>query len=207
MYHPTLRDGEDRNSYYGYGWDVHKTRRNTMFYWHSGSNRIFYADFYRFVDEGATVIVLTNKSNGIEDVGREIGQALFDPAYTLAVPILDNESNRSFTDHAISVAVRQGVEAGEKELLGRQPGVNLLDERVNRKGYELLNSGSAREAISVLRLNVLAFPTSANAYDSLGEAYMVAGDSALAVENYRKSLALDPGNGNAEKMLKRLLGK
>jgi hypothetical protein len=52
--------------------------------------------------------------------------------------------------------------------------------------------------------NVLAFPGSANAYDSLGEAFLVAGDTTLAIENYRKSLALDPGNANAEEVLKRL---
>jgi CubicO group peptidase (beta-lactamase class C family) len=207
MYHPTLGEDDDRNSYYGYGWDVHKTRRNTMLYWHNGSNGIFFADFYRFVDEGATVIVLANKSNGIEDAGREIARAFLDSSYRPVVPVLDNEPNRRLTDHAILVTLQDGIEAGGKELQGRKPGVNLLEQRVNRRGYELLNSGNAREAICVFRLNVLAFPTSANAYDSIGEAYMVAGDSALALENYRTSLALDPGNGNAEKMLKRLLGK
>ena len=34
-----------------------------------------------------------------------------------------------------------------------------------------------------------------------------AGDTLLAIENYRKSLALDPANGNAEEVLKRLLRK
>jgi hypothetical protein len=33
---------------------------------------------------------------------------------------------------------------------------------------------------------------------------MTAGDTSLAIENYRKSLILDPGNANAEEMLKRL---
>jgi cytochrome c-type biogenesis protein CcmH/NrfG len=41
-------------------------------------------------------------------------------------------------------------------------------------------------------------------YDSLGEAYMKNGDKELAIENYEKSLKLDPGNANAVEMLKRL---
>jgi len=32
------------------------------------------------------------------------------------------------------------------------------------------------------------------------------GDTTLAIENRRKSLALDPANGNAEEVLKRLVG-
>jgi len=204
MYHPGLRDGEDSTSYYAYGWDVHRTGRNTTSIWHNGSNGIFYADFYRFVDEGATIIVLTNKSNGFQGTGREISRALFDPAYKPAVPIADNESNRSFTDHIIARTMQEGIEAGAKEFGGRNPGVNLLEGRVNGKGYELLNGGDVKQAVNVFKLNVLAFPGSANAFDSLGEGYMVGGDTTLAIENYRKSLALDPGNGNAEEMLKRL---
>jgi cytochrome c-type biogenesis protein CcmH/NrfG len=53
-------------------------------------------------------------------------------------------------------------------------------------------------------LNVELFPQSANAYDSLGEAYMRNGQRALAIENYQRSLALDPGNANAERMLAQL---
>jgi cytochrome c-type biogenesis protein CcmH/NrfG len=60
------------------------------------------------------------------------------------------------------------------------------------------------EAIEVLKLNVEAHPQSANAYDSLGEAYKIQGSIKLAVQNYKKSLELNPGNRNAESMLKEL---
>ncbi len=207
MYRPRLRDGEDSASYYAYGWDVQRTRRNTTLIWHNGSNGIFYADFLRFVDEGTTVIVLNNKSNGFQAAGREVSRALFDPTYKPVVPIADNATNRSFTDHVIEVVAQQGIDAGAKELGERKTGVHLLEGRVNGKGYELLAGGNAKQAISVFKLNVLAFPGSANAYDSLGEAFLVAGDTTLAIENYRKSLALDPGSANAEEVLKRLGGK
>jgi cytochrome c-type biogenesis protein CcmH/NrfG len=41
-------------------------------------------------------------------------------------------------------------------------------------------------------------------YDSLGEAYMKAGEKELAIQNYEKSLQLDPKNMNAVEMLKKL---
>jgi tetratricopeptide (TPR) repeat protein len=204
MFHPKLRDGEDSTSYYAYGWDVHRTPRNTTVCWHNGSNRIFYADFYRFTDEGTTIIVLTNKSNGFQGTGREVARALFSPAYKPAVPIADNERNRSFTDYVIEAAMRQGAEAGTNELAKGKPGQHLLEERVNRQGYEILQGGGAKQAINVFQLNVQAFPRSANAYDSLGEAYLAAGDTTLAIENYKKSLSLDPENKNAEEVLTRL---
>jgi len=41
-------------------------------------------------------------------------------------------------------------------------------------------------------LNTLAFPRSANAFDSLADGLLAAGDSAGAVEAYRRVLALVP---------------
>ena len=60
------------------------------------------------------------------------------------------------------------------------------------------------EAIEILKLNVEAYPDSANAYDSLGEAYFVSGNTPQAIQNYAKSLSLDPANTNAAMMLKKL---
>ncbi len=151
--------------------------------------------------------MLASKSNGFEDTGREISRVLFDPLYRPVVPIADNEFNRSFTDRTIEITIQEGIDAGAKEYGKRNSGVNLLERRVNRKGYELLGEGNATQAIGVFRLNVLAFPGSSNAYDSLGEAHLEGGDTTQAIENYRKSLALDPANAHAEEVLKRLLEK
>ena len=40
----------------------------------------------------------------------------------------------------------------------------------------------------------------------LGEAYMINGDKNAAIENYKKSLELEPANASAREMLKRLQG-
>jgi Flp pilus assembly protein TadD len=46
------------------------------------------------------------------------------------------------------------------------------------------------------------FPGSWNAFDSLGESYMKAGQKQLAIANYKKSLELKPANDNAKEKLK-----
>lgn len=75
---------------------------------------------------------------------------------------------------------------------------------MNTLGYQKLQSGHTEDAIELFKLNVLAYPESANTYDSLGEAYMNHGDKELAIENYKKSLELNPDNTNAVEILKRL---
>jgi len=56
----------------------------------------------------------------------------------------------------------------------------------------------------VFQRNVQEFPRSSNVYDSLGEAYAKVGEKDLAIENYEKSLQLDPKNQNAVERLKKL---
>ena len=84
-----------------------------------------------------------------------------------------------------------------------------VDEgEMNRLGYHVLYQRKApADAVLIFTLNAEAFPRSGNVYDSLGEAYLVAGDSTRAIMNYRKSLSLDPKNSNAEAVLKRLRGR
>ena len=78
------------------------------------------------------------------------------------------------------------------------------ENQLNSLGYELLEQKRFDQAIAVLELNATEYPRSSNAYDSLGEAYMLAGRQELAAANYRKSLELDPRNENARAMLEKL---
>jgi len=92
-----------------------------------------------------------------------------------------------------------------RELKSSSPDkYNFKESQLNMLGYQLLQAGKNKEAIEILKLNIEAFPQSANVYDSMGEACMVNGDNALAIENYKKSLELNPENQNAADMLKKL---
>ena len=75
---------------------------------------------------------------------------------------------------------------------------------MNTLGYQLLRSGKPKEAIEIFKLNVEAYPQAFNTYDSLAEAYMTINERELAIQNYEKSLELNPNNKNAAEILKRL---
>ncbi len=55
-----------------------------------------------------------------------------------------------------------------------------------------------------MKYAVKEYPKYWNAYDTLAEIYMNSGDKVQAIENYEKSLELDPNNQNAKAMLKKL---
>ena len=87
----------------------------------------------------------------------------------------------------------------------RQGNLHYLDEsEFNALGYRLLNAGSIEAALAVFTINTEEFHDSWNTWDSLGEAYMTNGDRDKAIENYNRSLSLNPENENAKAILKRL---
>jgi len=78
------------------------------------------------------------------------------------------------------------------------------ENELNALGYRLMGAGEPESAIEIFKLNVLLYPESANVYDSLGEAYMNAGNIKKAIHNYQRSLELNPGNENAREMPEKL---
>ena len=84
------------------------------------------------------------------------------------------------------------------------PDLFFDENEFNLLGYRLLGESRVDDAIAVFGLNVERFPGSWNVYDSLGEAYAVKGDRERAVELYRRSLELNPGNTNGVQALERL---
>jgi FKBP-type peptidyl-prolyl cis-trans isomerase len=84
--------------------------------------------------------------------------------------------------------------------------VYTSEAELNAWGYRLLSNNQMREAIEVFKLNVEAYPKSANVYDSLAESYALHGDKQLAIENYKKALELNPQLESARKALQALTG-
>lgn len=81
------------------------------------------------------------------------------------------------------------------------------ERSMNNLGYRLLQMKRLEQAVEIFKLNVESYPQSANAYDSLAEAYMMNGNKQLAIKNYEKSLELNPANSNAVEMLRNLKAK
>ena len=67
--------------------------------------------------------------------------------------------------------------------------------------------GVSSAALSLLALLTLDYPKNWNSYDSLGEAYFKAGQKDLSIENYQKSVELNPQNQNGIDALKKIQGQ
>lgn len=78
---------------------------------------------------------------------------------------------------------------------------HLVETELNGLGYRLINDSRVEDAIEIFKLNCKVYPHAFNTWDSLGEAFMIAGDREKAIVNYNKSIALNPENVNGKNIL------
>ncbi|MYN41122.1 serine hydrolase [Duganella sp. FT109W] len=103
--------------------------------------------------------------------------------------------------------LRQGFEhaaAVYADLKTANAAFHPSEEEINDWAYLLFAQKQSKQSIAVLTLNTELYPNSWNAFDSLGEILQKAGDKTKAIENYRRSLKLNPDNTNATAHLKEM---
>jgi len=205
LYSPKLRPEESETSFYGYGWDVLLTGRNTTRVWHNGSNNVFYADIMRYLDEEIVLIMLSNKFHpNFNGLNQELENIIFNLEYVPVIPPVDNETNRSFTNRIINIIEEFGLDKAKEEFQKRNTNENLLEFMMQNEGFNYIDNKKPEIAIKVFEFNVFTYPNSAKALQYLGEGYMETGEKELAIKYFKQSLKINPENPFAKDMIKEL---
>lgn len=77
-------------------------------------------------------------------------------------------------------------------------------EPLNSLGYSLLDSNDTSGAVRVFKLNAEKFPKAGEVWMGLADANVKSGNTVEAIEDYKKSLELNPRNRRAKEMLDKL---
>lgn len=145
--------------------------------------------------------------------GKEIGRIIETPTTSYEVDIAQIVNGLAPTpNYKTQALIHANLQAGgfdkiEEKIKNYARYVShrtTNSSELNAYGYVLLRSKKMKEAILIFKINALAYPFDSNVFDSLGEAYVIAGNEKLAIENYKKVLELKPDNENAKKELKKL---
>jgi tetratricopeptide (TPR) repeat protein len=203
MYKPNLSD-------YAYGWAITRTRfgngvENVPIITHGGGINGFNTTIMRFPAQKNLIVLLDNTSQGasLDSLEREITNILYGQPHDLPRMPLADVLLKTIREKGIEAALAQ-----YRDLKAKEPKTyDFREPELNQVGYQLLGQRKVKEAIEIFKLNVAEYPKGFNTYDSLGEAYMIAENTELAIQNYKKSLELNPQNTGAVAMLKRLEAK
>ncbi|MDQ3473877.1 MAG: serine hydrolase [Acidobacteriota bacterium] len=189
-------------SNYAYGWSVRNARfdAKVQVITHNGGINGFSTTIIRFPAEKNLIVMLDNTGQGLDRVSEELAKILYDRPHQLPKMSIAEVLFKTIGEKGVAAGLAQFQDLKVKSANS----YDFSEEELNRLGYQLLGTGRRDEAIQIFKLNVELYPKAFNTYDSLGEAYMMAGNKELAILNYKKSLELNPENKGATEMLKRL---
>jgi CubicO group peptidase (beta-lactamase class C family) len=217
MFTPNRRDPSERSisdrfgpSNFGYAWYVGKRRYGAVgevsIAEHGGNTPGFRALLTRLVEDRHLIVLLMNEGSGSRvirpyEITEQIVNVLYGKPATMP--------RKALSDAILDSVLERGIDATMRQMQALRVSSAPLksDDELNQLGCDYMYSGKLDEAIAILKLNVELYPAVGNCYDSLGEAYMLKGSTALAIENYKRALELDPSNANAIQKLKELRAK
>ena len=199
MYKPFLEN-------YAYGWAVtngsfKQNDQPVQVITHDGGINGFTTTIVRFPKEKNLIVMLDNTGSGyLNRLSDSIARILYNQPYEPPKISIVSVLGKTIAEKGIDAGIAQ-----YRDLKAKQASTyDFAEAELNQLGYQLLRSGKAREAIEIFKVNVEAYPQAFNTYDSLAEAYMTINERELAIQNYKKSLELNPNNTNAAEILKRL---
>jgi CubicO group peptidase (beta-lactamase class C family) len=188
--------------HYGYGWGIGElplgnTQERIQTIGHGGGINGFNTQITRIPSDKSFIVLLNNTGGApLNEMTSAIAAILYDKSYTLPKRSVANALSGRIDKEGIPAALAYFEE------IKASSDFYLDENEMNRTGYEFLQSGKVKEAVAVFKLNTIAFPKSSNVYDSYGEALMALGNKTEALENYKRSVKLNPGNEGGIKILK-----
>ncbi|MEJ2581135.1 MAG: beta-lactamase family protein [Acidobacteriota bacterium] len=172
--------------------------------WHWGDNgdtKAFFVVDPRF---GDGVVYFANSYNGLSLAGKILELVMPGDHPLLEGALLEDYPAFDSTDFRLAqVVYAEGADGGLRIVENlRQRGEDMPGEaQINDLGYWLMREDRLDEAIELFELNVELYPDAWNVYDSLGEAQLAKGLREQGIENYRRSLELNPDNENAKRVI------
>jgi len=167
---------------------------------HNGVSYKFESIFLNDFKNNITIILVSNNLNRVWDLGHIIHNLMLGKEYEIPKKSI-YQAIRKESLYDVNKAIKTYYllkENSKNEYSFENSG------ELNKLGYELLRLGKTNGSITIFKLATKEFPTNANLFDSLGEAYFTDKQYNLALESYKKAISLGGTSGNAEKMIEKI---
>jgi CubicO group peptidase (beta-lactamase class C family) len=189
--------GDPDRAAVGFNWLIDRTVDGKLRFRHSGGTFGFSSYVEMLPELGYGIVLLANRPG-------ETQNELQGMAATALQEIFGKPASLAALEAELQASAYRNVSRSVAVVRRKHPELHLTEDYINAWGYRLLAENKPQMAVGLFRYNAEHWPESWNAFDSLAEAYERLGDNARAIENYRKSLELNPDNRNVAEHLEKL---
>jgi len=185
---------------YGFGWNITGTGEDKIV-WHTGSTGGFRAFIERRLKDRITIVMLTNKGNSKrKEINDAIVNIFKELPYQLPELPISEKMYSIINEHGIEFAIN----VYDSLKAAKDTTYDFSESELNTLGYQLLSENKKNDAVQIFKLNTISYPSSSNAFDSLGDAYVEVHDKDSAIMSYQKAIDLDKNNIQSLNKLNRL---
>ncbi len=199
-----LEEGYDGRSWFGYGCNISKSRRNTKMIDNGGSNGIYFARLIRLPEEGLVFYMVTNESSiNTNKVLPNITQLYFQGKIVqdalAVVPRFENEQSKQ----VYALFQKPGISNLAAELTKEK--ITIDNDMVLLEVCRALTEEKKNElALILYKYYTSSFPNIVVAWNDLGDLYQVLKNKDEAIKCYQQALKVRPGNPRAKENLDKL---
>ncbi|MBZ0178640.1 MAG: serine hydrolase [Melioribacteraceae bacterium] len=197
---------EAMGGHYGYGWgiaekDIDGDGEVNKIISHGGGINGFNTLIKRVPGKGQLIVLLNNTGGApLDFMANQIINIINDQESEVPKKGIGLAMFEKYQDDGIDEAINWYSQLKESEMLAA-----FYTDRteMNSLGYYLMNNkNDVKAAEKIFELNMNEYPDWFNAYDSYAEVLMKTGNKEKAIEYYKKSVDMNPGNKNGIDMLK-----
>lgn len=200
-----LEEGNGGQSFFGYGCNLSKSKRNTRVISNGGSNGIYFARIVRYPEEGVVFYMVTNEA--------EINTSMVLPnilqLYFLGKIETDEVSMTTSFENELSKQIYTILLRPETTNLALELGKEKFtvddDMVLLEVGQKLIGENRNREALILYEYYTQTFPNIVVAWNDLGDVYIILGKKEEAIKCYKKALSIKPENKRAKDSLRKLV--
>jgi CubicO group peptidase (beta-lactamase class C family) len=205
MFTPQIQEeGYGGESWFGYGCNISKSRRNTKMIDNGGSNGIYFARLIRLPEEGLIFYMVTNESSvNTNMVLPNVTQLYFKGAITQDAMQMQagmgNELTKKVYDLVKKPATTDlGIELA-KENITVQDDMVLLEV-----GQRLIAEKNTGKALVLYQYYTKTFPNIVVAWNDMGDVYLLQNKKDDAIKCYKQALKIRPSNPRAKANLEKM---
>lgn len=205
MFTPHVQeDGYNGQSWFGYGCNISKSRRNTVMIDNGGSNGVYFAQLIRLPEEGVIFYMVTNESSiNTNKVMPNVTQLWFGGKITQDALAMEQKFENPMAKKIYDLLLNSQATDLKTELAKE----NLVvddDMILLEAGQALTRENKLEKAVVLYRYYTTAFPQIVVAWNDLGEIYLMQDKKEDAIQCFEKALKIRPGNPRAKENLQKL---
>ncbi len=197
-------EGYNGESYFGYGCNISKSRRNTKLISNGGSNGIYFAHILRLPEEGVVFYMVTNESSlnsnmvlpnvtqlyfrgKIEQDAIEMSEGFKDQQSKVIYELLNNTDGNDLS----AILQKENIEVKDDMI--------LLEV-----GRKLIEEDKYEKALILYEYYTKIFPDIVVAWNDKGDVQLALKNKEESIKCYKQALKIRPGNERAKESLAKL---